>query len=308
MSPDYFVNESPTSFSFVEQVQVASPYPHSNPGLDRSKQDYFKQDDSKLSDLKESQLTRDLAYLDTIIQNEDFALFEQRQWDLDQRRIIGTEVLLRIPTPSNKDIFLDTNYWVSLAESKGRLKDLTHKVLEKLIRNGNTLFQQNVSSHQIIPCYVNVPPPLVSFEFVDYLKNLLDHNRLPYHFIGIELTEREPINDFIQFRRGFDALNQLKIPVALDDFGQGYSTMNFLRDIRVDRVKIDGSLLHEARSDLSKRMTLLSLLNFAMQHKIEVIAEGIENDDDYLFVRQLGCTGLQGFHIEAPRILVSVDK
>eukprot|EP01035_Chromulina_nebulosa_P022666 gene22666-29351_t len=223
-----------------------------------------------------------------------------RQWDINLRTPLGTEVLLRIPSPTDKQLYLSTSYWIDCAESNDKLEELSYKILTKLIKNTHLLNPYH------IPYYINIPPPIVSVALVNHIKTLLDQVSLPYHFIGVELTERQPIIDYMQFRRGIDALQQLKMPVALDDYGRGYATMQFLRDFHVDRVKIDRGLLHDAKNNLSKRLTLVSLLDFATEFDIEVIAEGVETESDHAFVRKLNCDGVQGFYSGAPKILVDI--
>lgn len=245
--------------------------------------------------------THDFGYLDRVLENEQFALFEQRQWNMDLRTPLGTEVLLRVPNANDTQLYLSTAYWVEFAESTSKLEELSYKILSKLLRNAHLLSPLHA------PYYVNMPPPVVSVALVDHIRTLLDRAQLPYNFIGIELTERQPILDPIKFKRGIDALQLLKIPVALDDYGRGYATMQFLRDMHVDRVKIDRGLLHDAKVNLSKRLTLVSLLDFATEFGIEVIAEGVEIESDYDFVRQLGCDGLQGFYVDSPKMLIPVE-
>ncbi|MES2252401.1 MAG: EAL domain-containing protein [Pseudomonadota bacterium] len=251
--------------------------------------------------LKKNTYTYDHTYFDSILADESFALFEQRQWNIDLRTPLGTEILLRIPNANASQFYLSTAYWIDFAESTHKLEELSYKILSKLLRNAHLLNPVHA------PYYVNIPPPIVSVALVDHLKTLLDQARLPYNFIGIELTERQPILNPIAFRRGIDTLQKLGMPVALDDYGRGYATMQFLRDVRVDRVKIDRGLLHDAKVSLSQRLTLVSLLEFASEFEIEVIAEGVEIESDYDFARQLGCDGLQGFYIDSPKMLIPVD-
>lgn len=254
-----------------------------------------------LSRLTHNKYTENANLLDHILKNNWFALFEQRQWNMDLRQPIGTEVLLRVPNANDSQLYLSTSFWIEFAESTGKLEELSYKIIEKLLRNVHLLNPLHA------PYYVNMPPPAVSVALVDHIKMLLDRAGLPYNFIGIELTERQPILDIAKFKRGLNALQLLKIPVALDDYGRGYATMQLLRDLHVDRVKIDRGLLHDAKINLSKRLTLVSLLDFATEFSIDVIAEGVEIESDYDFVCQLGCDGIQGFYIDSPQMLIPVE-
>ncbi|MDP3371395.1 MAG: EAL domain-containing protein [Candidatus Paracaedibacteraceae bacterium] len=242
------------------------------------------------------------SFFESIIENKHFALFGQRQKNMDQGLFLGTEVLLRVPTPSNPNIYLSTAYWIGFAEHIDKIEHLSLQILAQLIENSDLL------NAEYAPYYVNIPPPIVSVALVEYIKNLLDKADLPPNFIGIELTERQPVTDPTSFRRGIDAFQRLSIPIALDDYGRGYATMQFLRDVPVNRVKIDQDLLHVAKTNKSQRLTLDSLLDFANAFDIEVIAEGVETEDDYAFVRKLGCDGMQGFYIDSPAMLIPIPS
>ena len=236
-----------------------------------------------------------------VLQNNHFCLFEQKQWSIDLSTPMGTEILIRVPDPHHEAEYLSTIEWIHFAEQQPEIELLTLKIVEKLIRNAHKL------DPAFAPYYINVPPPVITRAFVDQLKLRLDQAGIPYNFIGIELTERLPVLDVNAFQLGADALQTLGIPLALDDYGQGYATMHFLKDLKVDRVKIDRTLLALAKNNHSERLTLLSLLDFATEFNVEVIAEGIETEADYQFACYLKCDGLQGYHIDLPKMLIPID-
>ncbi len=236
-----------------------------------------------------------------VLQNNHFCLFEQKQWSIDLSTPMGTEILIRVPDPHHKTEYLSTIEWIHFAEQQPQIELLTLKIIEKLLRNAHKL------DPVFAPYYINVPPPVITCAFVNQLKLRLDQAGIPYNFIGIELTERLPVLDVNAFQLGADALQILGIPLALDDYGQGYATMHFLKDLKVDRVKIDRTLLRLAKNNHTERLTLLSLLDFATEFNVEVIAEGIETETDYQFACHLKCDGLQGYHIDLPKMLIPID-
>jgi EAL domain-containing protein (putative c-di-GMP-specific phosphodiesterase class I) len=243
--------------------------------------------------------TRDSLYFKKILQTQHFDLFGQKQWSMDLKHVLSTEILLRIPHPRDSGVYLSPTYWVDLAVSLDLLADLTDIILKKIISSALQL------DPLYAPYYINVPPPLVSPDFVDVFNNLLMHYSVSPQFVGIEFTERHPVVDRQAFCQGIDMLDKMNVPTALDDFGRGYATMQFLRDLRVNRVKIDQSLLQEAKTSPIERLTLLSLLDFSAEFDIEVIAEGVETQDDFAFAQHIGCHGVQGFFCDHPICLIS---
>jgi EAL domain-containing protein (putative c-di-GMP-specific phosphodiesterase class I) len=241
---------------------------------------------------------KECSIIQKVLLEKSFDLFGQIQRSMDFERILGTEVLLRVPHPLENDAYLSTAYCIDMAYALGLLTDLTHAIFEKVIDNVEAL------DHRQSPYYINVPPPVVDAEFVDKIASALHRKKLPMNFIGIELTEKQAVLDWRAFGAGVDRLRELGIPLALDDYGRGYATMQFLRDVRVDRVKIDKGLLHEAKQDHGQHFILTSLVDFASEFDMEVIAEGIEDQNDFDFAKKIGCHGIQGFFKDEPKALV----
>ncbi len=230
-----------------------------------------------------------------------FALFTQEQRYINPDKSAGSELFIRIPDPSEKDKYLNTEEFIIHVAEMGQLGTLTTKIIEKIIRNAALLDRERA------PYYINVPPPLISPAFAHELALTLSKAGLPNNLIGIELTEREAILDRTAFDQGMKELNQLGVPLALDDYGRGQATREFLTGLPVGRVKIDRGTLCNAQKDAGLNRQLCSDIVFMQKSHMEVIAEGIETTDDCTFALNLGCNGIQGYFFDRPKMLIPID-
>lgn len=242
-----------------------------------------------------------------VIFHSCFALFSQEQRYINDKatqqlsRSAGTELFIRVPNPNKSDTYLNTEDFIIHVNQTGQLGALTTKIIEKVIRNAALL------DHSHAPFYINVPPPLVTPAFARELATKLEQANLPVHLIGIEFTEREAILNRANFDAGVAELKRMGISLALDDYGKGNSTREFLIGLPVDRVKIDRSLLCDAQKDENKAAQLRTDIAYMKKNGMEVIAEGIETADDYTFALNLGCDGVQGYFFDKPKVLIPVD-
>lgn len=260
--------------------------------------------DKNSHDLKLEPATQVNENYKNVISRSCFALFAQEQrYDNISKfgKSAGTELFIRVPSPNEKDTYINTEDFIIHMSESGQLGRLTTKIIEKVIRNAAVLDRSQA------PYYINVPPPLITPAFAKELALKLKQADLSTDLIGIEFTEREAILNRSNFDAGVAELKRIGITLALDDYGKGISTREFLTGLPVDRVKIDRSLLCDAQKDETKANQLQTDIQYMKKRGIEVIAEGIETADDYTFALNLGCDGIQGYFFDKPKMLIPVD-
>ena len=242
----------------------------------------------------------------SVINYSHFALFAQEQRYVNQRAShkhgtsAGVELFIRIPDPARKGKYLNTEDFIIHTHQAGQLGALTTKIIEKIVRNAALLDTAKA------PYFINVPPPLISPTFAKELSHALENTELPSCLIGIELTEREAIIDRAAFDAGMAELQKMGTPLALDDYGKGNATRDFLTGLPVERVKIDRGALCDAQKDERLAEQLRLDIEFMQKSGMEVIAEGIETSDDCTFALNLGCDGIQGYLLDSPKMLIPV--
>lgn len=119
---------------------------------------------------------------------------------------------------------------------------------------------------------------------------------LPYESIIIEITESTAMSENRYAKQALEKLRRKGIKIALDDFCTGYSSLNYLIDYEVDIIKIDRSFVNEIGHDKHSQILTSTVVELAAKLGMEVIAEGVENDQQMAFLRQYGCRYIQGFY------------
>ena len=118
--------------------------------------------------------------------------------------------------------------------------------------------------------------------------------------ICVEITEESLILNVDAVKKHLDILKQLNIPVALDDFGTGFSSLSYLHQFSLDFLKIDKSFVDDLNEVSSKVLILDAVVNLAKALNIKTTAEGIETEEQYQKIKEIGCDLGQGYYIAKP--------
>ena len=128
----------------------------------------------------------------------------------------------------------------------------------------------------------------------------LSARQLPPTALELELTETSAMEDPQRSRRVLDELAEIGVSVAVDDYGTGYSSLAYLRQLSVSRLKIDRTFVGGLLSDAASRSIVVSTLDLARDLGLDVVAEGAEDDETLVRLRDLGCPHVQGFGVGRP--------
>ena len=118
--------------------------------------------------------------------------------------------------------------------------------------------------------------------------------------IELEITESVFIDDFDEMIEKISALREYGIRISLDDFGMGYSSLSYLKNLPIDTLKIDKSFIDTAITDNSTGIITESVVNMVKKLGLETIAEGVENEDQMEFLKRISCDNIQGFLLGKP--------
>ncbi len=209
--------------------------------------------------------------------------------------VIGVETLVRWQHATDGLIF--PNQFITVAESSGLINELTRLVLFNAF-NQAKLWQQSGLDFRVA---VNVSMDnLASLDFQDLVVDLATQVGIPPHKIVLEVTESQLMRDM---RVSLEILTRLRLKrfhLSIDDFGTGHSSLSQLRDIPFDELKIDQGFVHQAWKDDTLRVIYDASLALAKQLNMEAVAEGVEDRQDWDFLRQTGCDLAQGNFISKP--------
>ncbi|MDY7548204.1 EAL domain-containing protein [Glaciimonas sp. CA11.2] len=235
------------------------------------------------------------------LQNGEFQLFYQPQVD-QQGCLIGAEALLRWFTPEKK--IVSPVHFIQLAEDTGLILPLGLWVMQTACTQLKT-WSENPSTSNL---HISINVSARQFHqpnFVEQVFDTLKCSGANPTLLRLELTESivlEKINDVINRMRQIRALG---VTFSLDDFGTGFSSLSYLKRLPLNEVKIDQSFVRDITSDPSDAAIVCAIIAMNKSLGIQVIAEGVETEEQLYFLLENGCTNFQGYLFGKP---VAIDE
>ena len=209
--------------------------------------------------------------------------------------IVGMEALVRLQHPQDGLVMPDQ--FIGTAEEHGLIDGLTRVVLTQALFEARNWRAAGFDIHVAVNVSMD---SLAALDFPDFITREAAAAGIPLASLVLEVTESRLMKNLLA---QLDILTRLRlkhIGLSIDDFGTGYSSLSQLRDIPFDELKVDRSFVHGACRDASLRAIFEASLRMAQQLGLKTVAEGVEDTDDWEFLRQTGCDMAQGFLIARP--------
>jgi EAL domain-containing protein (putative c-di-GMP-specific phosphodiesterase class I) len=219
-----------------------------------------------------------------------FRVHFQPQIELASGRTIGAEALVRWRDPELGDI--SPGEFIPVAEESGFIVAIDDWVLRESVRQAAAWRAAGLE----LVMSVNVSA--LQFQqpgFVDGVAAVLRESELPAACLELELTESILIQDAQEAMLRLQALAQLGVKLAIDDFGTGYSSLAYLKRFPIGRLKIDRSFISGLPDEESDAAIVQAIVSMARALRLEVVAEGVENEAQRRFLQRSGCDHCQGF-------------
>lgn len=236
-----------------------------------------------------------LAELRRAIDQFELVLHYQPKYDLRTSAIAGVEALVRWPHPERG--LLGPNEFLHLVRRHGMMWPMTELVVNKALDDAAQWHSESID----VPVAVNLFAPLLADLSLParIAKGLADRG-LSAKALTVELTEDLLLGNIERTRQVMTTLRQNGIRIAIDDFGQAYSTFSYLRDLPVDEVKLDYNFVASIAHD--RRAAVVAQAVLEMSHKLGMatVAEGVENAETVEMLREFGCDMVQGFYFCPP--------
>jgi diguanylate cyclase (GGDEF)-like protein/PAS domain S-box-containing protein len=235
------------------------------------------------------------ADLRRAVEHEEFVLHYQPQMDLRTGRLVGMEALIRWQHPDRGLLLPGT--FIALAEATGLIHPITQWVLKQACAQ-NAAWQ--AAGLPCCPVAVNISP--ASFKRSDLCRNIaevLEQTGLPPEFLQLEVTESILLQDE-QITAVVPELERIGIDLAIDDFGTGYSSLNYLHRLPVSKLKIDQSFVLRIPGSPDDAIIAKAIIDLGHALGRTVIAEGVETEAQFTFLREKGCDEGQGYHFNKP--------
>jgi diguanylate cyclase (GGDEF)-like protein len=205
----------------------------------------------------------------------------------------GFEVLARLVEPGGET--LPAGQFIEAIERYGLSRDLDRSILEQSLR---TVAEGPAGPPRL---FLNLSAQEIQHRgILGYAEALCDRLGLPPSSVVFELLEREAIEDLSGMRRFLDELRDKGFAFALDDFGSGYNSFHYLRELRFEYVKIDGAFVRNVLRSRVDYVLVENLIRLCQDLGMATIAEFVESEEVMAAVRAMGVDYLQGFHISLP--------
>ena len=231
-------------------------------------------------------------------------LFYQAQVDNDLR-IIGAEALLRWNHPQRG--MVSPMQFIPIAEESSLIIEIGNWVLRTACLQ-LAAWQAHESTCRL-SLAVNVSAR--QFRQIDFVSNLaaiLRKHEVPAALLKLELTESVVLNDVSDVTDKMYALKGLGVTLSMDDFGTGYSSLSYLKQLPLDQIKIDQSFVRDITTDPNDAVMIKTIIDLAKNFRLNVIAEGVETDSQFRFLKEHGCLLYQGYLFSRPLAIDEFEK
>jgi diguanylate cyclase (GGDEF)-like protein/PAS domain S-box-containing protein len=230
------------------------------------------------------------------IELEEFILHYQPKVNFATGKICGAEALIRWQ-PKGGELISPLKF-INIAEETGLIETIGEWVLATACYKAKALQEQ---TGQYIPIAVNVSPrQFRQSNLANTIKKILALTRLDPSYLELEITENSLIDDSSKFIETLHSLKKIGVKLAIDDFGTGYSSLAYLKDFPIDRLKIDKVFVSGIEEDPANKAILKAIIVLGQSLGIEVIAEGVETQYQYNYLKSIGCDELQGYYFSKP--------
>lgn len=226
----------------------------------------------------------------------DFIIYLQPKIDLATREIVGTEALARWQHPT-EGLILPGDF-IPLFESNGFILELDFYVYEKVCR---LLRKWLDAGETVMPISVNVSKAhLVNQQFAAQLKALIEKYGIPPELFELELTESVLMDDAEEAAAMIRDLKELGFSILIDDFGSGYSSLNQLKDLTVDVLKLDKEFFRKDGMAEKDKIIVDGIIRIAIDLNLKILSEGVETQEQVDFLISAGCHLVQGYFFAKP--------
>lgn len=237
------------------------------------------------------------AHLRTALSNHEFSLHYQPQINLETGRIIGVESLIRWHHPELGTI--SPALFIPLAEESGLIAPIGEWVLREACRQGRQWIDSGMDA-----LVVSVNISALQFKrgnVFELVRDVLLDTGYPADLLELEFTESALLNNVEETRETIRNLKAFGVKLAIDDFGTGYSSLSYLKQIKVDKLKIDQSFVRDIGHDMDDLAIVSAIIQLGKTLQLRVIAEGVEMAEQLHILERLDCDEVQGYYFARPQ-------
>lgn len=242
--------------------------------------------------------------IEQALANSEMVPYFQPKVDIHDRSLVGAEALARWRKPDGT--LIPPFEFIPLCEKTGLIIDLDMMIFEKTLQ----FLQKHLQAgNPCVPISVNFSRThLLDGTFISKLQTLLQKYGIPPNLIELELTESIWIDNHDMIKEFIDNLHEQGLQISMDDFGSGYSSLNMLKDVNIDVLKIDQVFLQSTENSDRQMIILASIVRMAKDLNIRTVVEGVETIEQVELMNQVGCRIAQGYHFAKPMDMESFEE
>ncbi len=243
--------------------------------------------------------------METALRNEEFELYLQPKYLFLDEKIIGAEALVRWNDPILG--IISPNDFIPLFEKNGFVKKIDAYMFEKVCE---LLHKWKIEMDQLTDMIISVNFSRLHLDNLFLPEELLEiasRYKIDPQKIEIELTEGTVFDNEIQMIEIMKHLKNVGFHISIDDFGRAYSSLNTLRNLPADILKLDKAFFSESADDQRGKKIIASMLNMAKDLNLVTVAEGVETKEQVEFLKERGCDIAQGFYYAKPMKVVEFE-
>ncbi|MCQ2506383.1 MAG: EAL domain-containing protein [Lachnospiraceae bacterium] len=236
--------------------------------------------------------------------HHEFKVYYQPQYDHSNGKLTGAEALCR--WIRNDGEMIPPSKFIPLFEQNGFIVELDHYMWECVFDDMSTWLKQGINP---VPVSINLSRKDFNDEgLVEFFESLLKRYEISPEYVHLEITESAFVTNKEYIISQINKLKNLGFNIAMDDFGAGYSTLNALKDIPIDILKLDTGFFNETKNVEKGGTIISSIIRMARSMSMKVIAEGVETVEQADFLGNLGCFIIQGYLYSKPVPRDSYDE
>jgi EAL domain-containing protein (putative c-di-GMP-specific phosphodiesterase class I) len=242
--------------------------------------------------------------MDQALKNGEFIVYLQPKIELSGNTLVGAEALVRWKKSDNS--LMPPNDFIPLFEKNGFVVYLDFYVYEEVCKKLRSWLDNGLS---VVPISLNVSRiHLHDDDFVGELEKLVDRYEIPHHLLELELTESIFLNNTEEALNVMRKLQNIGFVVSIDDFGAGYSSLNLLKDMATDVIKLDKEFFGQGEMQKEEQIIVSSIISMAKQLNMKVLSEGVETKKQSDFLKSVCCDMAQGFLFAKPMPVLDFEK
>ncbi|MGM7702494.1 bifunctional diguanylate cyclase/phosphodiesterase [Pseudalkalibacillus sp. Hm43] len=238
------------------------------------------------------------------IENEELLLHYQPRIDVATNEIIGVEALVRWKHPQWG--LISPGEFIPLAEETGLIVQIDNWVLKEACLQNKRWQEQGIPP---IRMAVNFSArQFLQRNLASSIRKVLKEVEMDGKWLEIEITESTLMKYEESIVQSLEELERMGVGIAIDDFGTGYSSLSYLKKFHVHALKIDQSFIKGIGKSPDEAAIARAVITLGHSMKMRVVAEGVETEDQFAFLKEQNCNEVQGFHFYRPMDVSSIDQ